>query len=91
MFWSGIEFGAGFALAWLAVFRFFAWSFKRTASITHRRVMQEALRHNERRQALIEEETESCTECGRLGYPKNANCDACTDAVDERLAQERTR
>jgi len=38
------------------------------------------------RQAMIDEAIEECSECGRQGFSKRADCDGCTAAVDEEIA-----
>jgi uncharacterized OB-fold protein len=39
------------------------------------------------REGMIEEYIAACTECGGREFPKRSDCDGCTHAVDECLAE----
>lgn len=41
------------------------------------------------RQTRIDETIDACTECGsRWEFPKRADCDGCTAAVDDEIARD---
>lgn len=40
------------------------------------------------RQARIDAEIDACTECRGGAFPKRADCDGCTAAVDDEIAAE---
>jgi len=44
---------------------------------------------NDERQAMIDYEIASCPGCGSREFPKHSDCQACTDFVDDFIAEKR--